>query len=89
MVPSEEDEGYFECVTENEAGEERRVIEVILQGYPTLLTSLSNQSQSALLSVTQQPITTSLTVHHSADALSIQRVTLSNCELHVAVLTMF
>lgn len=30
--PSVEDEGYFECTVTNEVGEERRVIEVILQG---------------------------------------------------------
>lgn len=32
LSPSHEDEGYFECTAVNEAGEERRVIEVILQG---------------------------------------------------------
>ncbi|XP_076126836.1 hemicentin-1 [Alosa pseudoharengus] len=36
LAPSEDDEGYFECVAENEAGEERRVIEVILQVPPTI-----------------------------------------------------
>lgn len=32
LSPSNEDEGYFECTAVNEAGEERRVVEVILQG---------------------------------------------------------
>uniref|UniRef100_A0A087YHW1 Cell adhesion molecule-related/down-regulated by oncogenes n=1 Tax=Poecilia formosa TaxID=48698 RepID=A0A087YHW1_POEFO len=32
LSPSDEDEGYFECSAVNEVGEERRVIEVILQG---------------------------------------------------------
>lgn len=32
LSPSNEDEGYFECTAVNEVGEERRVIEVILQG---------------------------------------------------------
>lgn len=32
LSPSSEDEGYFECTAVNDAGEERRVIEVILQG---------------------------------------------------------
>lgn len=32
LSPSTEDEGYFECTAVNDAGEERRVIEVILQG---------------------------------------------------------
>lgn len=32
LSPNNEDEGYFECTAVNEAGEERRVIEVILQG---------------------------------------------------------
>lgn len=32
LSPSAEDEGYFECTAVNDAGEERRVIEVILQG---------------------------------------------------------
>uniref|UniRef100_M3ZDA5 Cell adhesion molecule-related/down-regulated by oncogenes n=1 Tax=Xiphophorus maculatus TaxID=8083 RepID=M3ZDA5_XIPMA len=31
LSPSDEDEGYFECTAVNEVGEERRVIEVILQ----------------------------------------------------------
>lgn len=35
LSPSTEDEGYFECTAVNEAGEERRVIEVILQGTDT------------------------------------------------------
>ena len=30
--PSNEDEGYFECTAVNVVGEERRVIEVLLQG---------------------------------------------------------
>lgn len=30
--PSSEDAGYFECTAVNDVGEERRVIEVILQG---------------------------------------------------------
>lgn len=32
ISPSLEDEGYFECIVNDEVGEERRVIEVILQG---------------------------------------------------------
>lgn len=32
LSPSNEDEGYFECTAVNDVGEERRVIEVILQG---------------------------------------------------------
>ncbi|TRY54403.1 hypothetical protein DNTS_023681 [Danionella cerebrum] len=34
--PSAEDEGYFECTVTNEVGEERRVIEVILQVPPVI-----------------------------------------------------
>ncbi|XP_035291447.1 hemicentin-1 [Anguilla anguilla] len=34
--PSNEDEGYFECTSANEVGEERRVIEVILQVPPSI-----------------------------------------------------
>ncbi|KAI4892791.1 hypothetical protein NFI96_028928 [Prochilodus magdalenae] len=34
--PSQEDEGYFECTVTNEVGEERRVIEVILQVPPSI-----------------------------------------------------
>ncbi|KAL0979469.1 hypothetical protein UPYG_G00185480 [Umbra pygmaea] len=34
--PSNQDEGYFECTAANEVGEERRVIEVILQVPPTI-----------------------------------------------------
>ncbi|KAJ8379625.1 hypothetical protein SKAU_G00004030 [Synaphobranchus kaupii] len=34
--PSNEDEGYFECTAANEVGEERRVIEVILQVPPSI-----------------------------------------------------
>ncbi|TNM90220.1 hypothetical protein fugu_004454 [Takifugu bimaculatus] len=36
LSPSNEDEGYFECTAVNEAGEERRVIEVILQVPPSI-----------------------------------------------------
>ena len=32
LSPSNEDEGYFECTAVNDVAEERRVIEVILQG---------------------------------------------------------
>lgn len=32
LSPSVEDEGYFECTAVNDVGEERRVIEVVLQG---------------------------------------------------------
>ncbi|XP_067083733.1 hemicentin-1 [Osmerus mordax] len=35
-APSNQDEGYFECTAANEVGEERRVIEVILQVPPTI-----------------------------------------------------
>ncbi|XP_036791689.1 hemicentin-1 [Oncorhynchus mykiss] len=34
--PSNQDEGYFECTAANEVGEERQVIEVILQVAPTI-----------------------------------------------------
>ncbi|XP_029915084.1 hemicentin-1 [Myripristis murdjan] len=34
--PSSEDEGYFECTAVNDVGEERRVIEVILQVPPSI-----------------------------------------------------
>ncbi|KAG7250621.1 hypothetical protein CRUP_008868, partial [Coryphaenoides rupestris] len=34
--PSNEDEGYFECTAVNDVGEERRVIEVLLQVPPTI-----------------------------------------------------
>ncbi|KAJ8413768.1 hypothetical protein AAFF_G00063660 [Aldrovandia affinis] len=34
--PSNQDEGYFECTAANEVGEERRVIEVILQVPPSI-----------------------------------------------------
>ncbi|XP_068166004.1 hemicentin-1 [Antennarius striatus] len=36
LSPSNEDEGYFECTAVNAAGEERRVIEVILRVPPTI-----------------------------------------------------
>ncbi|XP_030000348.1 hemicentin-1 [Sphaeramia orbicularis] len=36
LSPSNEDEGYFECTAVNDAGEERRVIEVILQVPPSI-----------------------------------------------------
>ncbi|XP_055017752.1 hemicentin-1 [Boleophthalmus pectinirostris] len=36
LSPTNEDEGYFECTAINEAGEERRVIEVILQVPPSI-----------------------------------------------------
>ncbi|XP_007565210.1 hemicentin-1 [Poecilia formosa] len=36
LSPSDEDEGYFECSAVNEVGEERRVIEVILQVPPSI-----------------------------------------------------
>ncbi|XP_013862624.1 hemicentin-1 isoform X1 [Austrofundulus limnaeus] len=36
LSPSTEDEGYFECTAVNDAGEERRVIEVILQVPPSI-----------------------------------------------------
>lgn len=42
MTPSDEDEGYFECTAVNDVGEERRVIEVILQGI-NVATSLYNK----------------------------------------------
>ncbi|KAL7827239.1 hypothetical protein SRHO_G00329570 [Serrasalmus rhombeus] len=36
ISPSHEDEGYFECIVTNEVGEERRIIEVILQVPPSI-----------------------------------------------------
>ncbi|XP_075903122.1 hemicentin-1 [Nelusetta ayraudi] len=36
LSPAGEDEGYFECTAVNDAGEERRVIEVILQVPPSI-----------------------------------------------------
>ncbi|KAE8292435.1 Hemicentin-1 [Larimichthys crocea] len=36
LSPSNEDEGYFECTAVNDVGEERRVIEVILQVPPSI-----------------------------------------------------
>ncbi|KAM6944598.1 hemicentin-1 [Lycodopsis pacificus] len=36
LTPSDEDEGYFECTAVNVVGEERRVIEVILQVPPSI-----------------------------------------------------
>ncbi|XP_023814399.1 hemicentin-1 [Oryzias latipes] len=36
LSPSSEDEGYFECTAVNDVGEERRVIEVILQVPPSI-----------------------------------------------------
>ncbi|XP_054466068.1 hemicentin-1 [Anoplopoma fimbria] len=36
LTPSNEDEGYFECTAVNDVGEERRVIEVILQVPPSI-----------------------------------------------------
>lgn len=35
LSPSTDDEGYFECTAVNDAGEERRVIEVLLRGTDT------------------------------------------------------
>ncbi|XP_016112004.1 hemicentin-1 [Sinocyclocheilus grahami] len=40
--PSVEDEGYFECTVTNEVGEERRVIEVILQVPPLIKDDVSS-----------------------------------------------
>ncbi|RXN18375.1 hemicentin-2 isoform X1 [Labeo rohita] len=40
--PSVEDEGYFECTVTNEVGEERRVIEVILQVPPVIEDDVSS-----------------------------------------------
>uniref|UniRef100_A0A8C1LEB7 Hemicentin 2 n=1 Tax=Cyprinus carpio TaxID=7962 RepID=A0A8C1LEB7_CYPCA len=40
--PSVEDEGYFECTVTNEVGEERRVIEVILQVPPVIKDDVSS-----------------------------------------------
>ncbi|XP_059193550.1 hemicentin-1 [Centropristis striata] len=36
LTPSNEDEGYFECTAVNDVGEERRVIEVMLQVPPSI-----------------------------------------------------
>ncbi|KAM8887343.1 hemicentin-1 [Spinachia spinachia] len=36
LTPSDEDAGYFECTAVNDVGEERRVIEVILQVPPSI-----------------------------------------------------
>lgn len=47
LSPSNEDEGYFECTAVNEAGEERRVIEVILQG-ADLKFCATNRQQSLI-----------------------------------------
>ncbi|XP_051950032.1 hemicentin-1 [Xyrauchen texanus] len=41
-TPSKEDEGYFECTVTNEVGEERRVIEVILQVPPVIKDDVSS-----------------------------------------------
>lgn len=43
LSPSSEDEGYFECTAVNDVGEERRVIEVILQGTDLELYTISWQ----------------------------------------------
>ncbi|XP_001920501.5 hemicentin-1 [Danio rerio] len=40
--PTAEDEGYFECTVTNEVGEERRVIEVILQVPPVIKDDVSS-----------------------------------------------
>lgn len=37
LSPSTEDEGYFECTAVNDVGEERRVIEVMVQGIDIVL----------------------------------------------------
>lgn len=42
LSPSSEDEGYFECTAVNDVGEERRVIEVMVQGIDIIL-SFFNQ----------------------------------------------
>ncbi|XP_028312888.1 hemicentin-1 [Gouania willdenowi] len=36
LSPTNEDEGYFECTAVNDVGEERRIIEVILQAPPSI-----------------------------------------------------
>lgn len=43
LSPTNEDEGYFECTAVNDAGEERRVIEVILQGIDFQLRTMRRQ----------------------------------------------
>lgn len=48
ISPSLEDEGYFECKVTNEVGEERRVIEVMLQGRTSTNPFLNVTLQSAI-----------------------------------------
>lgn len=45
MSPSIEDEGYFECTAVNDVGEERRVIEVTLQGIDLAFCTISRQQR--------------------------------------------
>lgn len=45
LSPSNEDEGYFECTAVNDVGEERRVIEVILQGIDFEFSTISRQQR--------------------------------------------
>ncbi|XP_072563615.1 hemicentin-1 [Paramormyrops kingsleyae] len=42
LAPSDQDEGYFECTAANEVGEERRVIEVILQAPPSIVDDVTS-----------------------------------------------
>ena len=46
-APSNQDEGYFECTAANEVGEERRVIEVILQGLVLPVSMRKSQTNSS------------------------------------------
>lgn len=45
LSPSTDDEGYFECTAVNDVGEERRVIEVILQGIDLEFCTVSRQQR--------------------------------------------
>ncbi|XP_060737332.1 hemicentin-1 isoform X1 [Tachysurus vachellii] len=53
ISPSLEDEGYFECTVTNEVGEERRVIEVMLQVPPSIeddvISVTANKMESVIL----------------------------------------
>ncbi|KAK3540674.1 hypothetical protein QTP70_034595, partial [Hemibagrus guttatus] len=53
ISPSLEDEGYFECTVTNEVGEERRVIEVMLQVPPSIedevISVAANKMESVVL----------------------------------------
>ncbi|XP_058246105.1 hemicentin-1 isoform X2 [Hemibagrus wyckioides] len=78
ISPSLEDEGYFECTVTNEVGEERRIIEVMLQVPPSIdddvISVTANKMESVVLPchVTGRP-TPSISWSRGGTALGTKR----------------